>query len=122
MPRFQIGDKVYYIRGNVIAPVTITQIIKNKDAWIYQCKDSKSDFYLRENDLYTINYDLLNNDSLVKEEIIQYLKSIIEFNQNYLDNMPSGCHNSYGAGEATGCRNTAKEVLHFVKTGEILDD
>lgn len=36
--------------------------------------------------------------------------------------MPSGCHNSYGAGEAIGCKNTAEEILHLIETGEYPDD
>ena len=46
----------------------------------------------------------------------------IEFNEDYLNNMPAGCHNSYGAGEAIGCKNTAKEILHLIETGEYPDD
>lgn len=57
-----------------------------------------------------------------KEEIIDFIKEIIYFENGYLETMPSGCHNSYGAGEAIGSRNTAKKILHFIETGENIDD
>lgn len=60
--------------------------------------------------------------SLIIDDIIEFLQRTIEFNENYLKDMPSGCHNSYGVGEAIGSRNTAKKILHFIETGENIDD
>ena len=60
--------------------------------------------------------------SLVIDDIIEFLQRTIEFYENYLNNMPAGCHNSYGTGKAIGCKNTAKEILHLIETGEYPDD
>lgn len=60
--------------------------------------------------------------SLTIDDVIEFLQRTIEFNENYLNDMPAGCHNSYGAGEAIGCKNTAKEILHLIETGEYPDD
>ena len=60
--------------------------------------------------------------SLVIDDVIEFLQRTIEFNENYLKRMPDGCHNSYGAGEAIGCKNTAEEILHLIETGEYPDD
>lgn len=57
-----------------------------------------------------------------KDEIIDFIKEIIYFENGYLERMPSGCNNSYGAAEAIGSRNTAKKILHFIETGENIDD
>jgi len=60
--------------------------------------------------------------SLTIDDVIEFLQRTIEFNENYLNDMPAGCHNSYGVGEATGCKNTAQEILHLIETGEYPDD
>lgn len=57
-----------------------------------------------------------------KEELISFIVDIIQFEDECLKNLPSGAHNSYGAGEAIGCKNTAKEILHLIETGEYPDD
>lgn len=54
MPRFHIGDEAYYISGTELIKVKIMQIIKTQDVWLYGCKDSISEVYLREQDLYTM--------------------------------------------------------------------
>lgn len=35
--------------------------------------------------------------SLTIDDVIEFLQRTIEFNENYLNDMPAGCHNSYGA-------------------------
>lgn len=60
--------------------------------------------------------------SLTIDDIVEFLQRTIEFNENYLNDMPAGCHNSYGAGVCTGSIQAANRIKHFIETGEDLDD
>lgn len=56
-----------------------------------------------------------------KEEIINYINELMQSEKEYINRMPPGCYNSYGHGNAVGRIESAKEILHFIETGEEYD-
>lgn len=57
-----------------------------------------------------------------REELISFIVDIIQFEDECLKDLPSGAHNSYGAGYSAGSKHTANRILRFIETGEDIDD
>ena len=49
------------------------------------------------------------------KKLTNYLEEIVWRNEDYVRQLSD--KNSYIAGEAVGCRNTAKDILDYIKTG-----
>lgn len=52
-----------------------------------------------------------------KEELIELLKSIIDFEKEEIENIPKDCVNSYGFGYSKGRLDVASRILNYVETG-----
>ena len=60
-----------------------------------------------------INYD---KKKPTFKKLTSYLEEVVWKNEDYIRNLSD--KDGYLAGEATGCRNTAKEILDYIKTGK----
>ena len=52
-----------------------------------------------------------------KENLIELLKDIIEFEKEEIENIPEDCVNSYGFGYSKGRLDAASRILNYVETG-----
>lgn len=52
-----------------------------------------------------------------KEELIELLKNIIDFEKEEIENIPKDCVNSYGFGYSKGRLDVASHILNYVETG-----
>ena len=57
-----------------------------------------------------------------KEKLISFIVDIIQFEEEYIKDIPPGAHNSYGAGYSYGSKHTANRILRFIESGEDIDD
>ena len=56
------------------------------------------------------------------DEVVEYLENSIKFYEEGRNKIPYGAENTYMAGKLNGCLWLCKDLLHFIKTGEILDE
>lgn len=52
-----------------------------------------------------------------KEELIELLKNIIDFEKEEIEYIPKDCVNSYGFGYSKGRLDVASRILNYVETG-----
>ena len=56
------------------------------------------------------------------DEVVEFLENSLKFYTEWKDNIPSGAENTFLAGKLEGCLYICKDLLHFIKTGEVLDE
>lgn len=59
-----------------------------------------------------INYD---KKKPTFKKLTSYLEEVVKDNEEYIKGLSNP--DSYEAGEAIGCRNTAKDILNYIKSG-----
>lgn len=59
-----------------------------------------------------INY---NKKKLSFKKLTNYLEEVVWKNEDYIRKLSD--KDGYLAGEAVGCRNTAKDILNYIKSG-----